>query len=197
MEAEFEREVRETLEEQAPYLPRPEALPVPVGTRRQQLVQIAAINPRAAILDAWQGIEFALKKAAIQRIGGSPPPDLGSPVRLVRDLSKASIITPEELLDPDLDDVQAVVPHRPVELRRRPDAASEFPALPVPRHHVAQPQAVRWGRPDEVEHQTLSSGRARGAWGLPSFTVLAQRNQSKESEAGAARLSSHASLASE
>jgi len=28
-----------------------------------------------------------------------------------------------------------------------------------------------------------SSGRARGAWGLPSFTVLAQRNQSKESSA--------------
>lgn len=96
VEAEFEREIRETKAE-APNLPAPEALPAPVDARRQQLMQIAYINPRTAILDAWQGIEFAVKKAAIQRIGGSPMPDISSALKMARELAKSNIITPDEL----------------------------------------------------------------------------------------------------
>lgn len=96
VEAEFERSIQEAKNEAA-NLPAPEALPAPVDARRQQLIQIAYINPRTAIFDAWQGIEFAVKKAAIQRIGGSPMPDISSALRMVRELSKASIITPDDV----------------------------------------------------------------------------------------------------
>lgn len=95
VEAEFEREIQEAKNE-APNLPAPEALPALVDSRRQQLMQIAYINPRTAILDAWQGIEFAVKKAAIQQIGGSPMPDISSALKMVRALSKSGVITPDE-----------------------------------------------------------------------------------------------------
>ena len=55
-------------------------------------MQIAAINPRTAILEAWQGIESAVRKAAIQRIGGSPMPDISSPLKMVRALAQTEVI---------------------------------------------------------------------------------------------------------
>lgn len=96
VEAEFERGIAEAKTEAA-NLPAPEALPAPLDARRQQLLQIAYINPRTAILDAWQGVEFAVKKAAIQRIGGSPMPDVSSALKMVRELAKASLIPPDDV----------------------------------------------------------------------------------------------------
>jgi len=96
LEAEFEREI-EQLKQDVPALPQPEALPPPVDARRQQLIQIAAINPRAAILDAWQGVEFALKKAVIQQVGGSPMPDISSPLRMIRALTQVQAISAEDV----------------------------------------------------------------------------------------------------
>lgn len=55
-------------------------------------MQIAAINPRTAILEAWQGIESAVRTAAIQRIGGSPMPDISSPLKMVRALAQTEVI---------------------------------------------------------------------------------------------------------
>jgi len=96
VEAEFERQVEEIKNEAPWQLPSPDRLPL-VDARRQQLIQIAQINPRAAILDAWQGIEFAVKKAGLQRIIGSPAPDISSPLRVVRALAQEQIIGPEEV----------------------------------------------------------------------------------------------------
>jgi hypothetical protein len=96
VEAEFERGIEEAKTEAA-GLPAPEALPAPLDARRQQLIQIAYINPRTAILDAWQGVEFAVKKAAIQRIGGSPMPDVSSALRMIRELAKASLISQDDV----------------------------------------------------------------------------------------------------
>ena len=96
VEAEFERGIQEAKTEAA-NLPAPEALPAPMDARRQQLIQIAYINPRTAILDAWQGVEFSVKKAAIQRIGGSPMPDISSALKMVRELAKSNIITPDDV----------------------------------------------------------------------------------------------------
>ena len=96
VEAEFERGIKEAKTDAA-NLPAPEALPAPLDARRQQLIQIAYINPRTAILDAWQGVEFAVKKAAIQQIGGSPMPDVSSALKMVRELGKANLITPDDV----------------------------------------------------------------------------------------------------
>ena len=79
VEAEFEREV-----EQITKLQPPPVIPRKAESRQGELIRIAQINPRSAILDAWLGVESSLKRAALQRFGGSsPPPDISSPVSLV------------------------------------------------------------------------------------------------------------------
>ena len=88
VEAEFEKEVELISSDQLPRLPSAKDSPDALS-RRDQLLRVAQVNPRVAIIDAWQGIEFALKRAALQRFGGSsPPPDISSPVSLIRDLAE-------------------------------------------------------------------------------------------------------------
>ena len=92
VEAEFEQGVAEISNAQSWHLPAPDAS-AEATSRRQQLIGIAQINPRMAIIDAWQGIEFSLKKATLQRFGGnSPAPSVSSPVTMIRELAHEGCI---------------------------------------------------------------------------------------------------------
>jgi len=83
VEAEFEREVKELRAEARESLPPPE--PKLLETQSQRLYQLAQVSPRAAVIEAWQGVEFAAHRAVLHR-AGSPIPDMSSPLRLVKAL---------------------------------------------------------------------------------------------------------------
>lgn len=88
VEAEFEKEVQEISSEQMWRLPGPDSSQR-TASRRGQLLEVARINPRVAVIDAWLGIELSLKKAVLQRLGGSsPPPNISSPVSMIRELAQ-------------------------------------------------------------------------------------------------------------
>jgi hypothetical protein len=94
LEAEFEREIREISKESVgATTPEFEEEPDP---RRHMLMELARLNPRSAILEAWTGVESAVRKAALQRVSSSPPPDVSSPLRAMRELVQAEAIGPED-----------------------------------------------------------------------------------------------------
>ncbi|MBI4184394.1 MAG: hypothetical protein HY521_10390 [Proteobacteria bacterium] len=94
LEAEFEREVQEISREAAgtPATEIQEA----VDPRLQMLRDLARVNPRSAILEAWLDVESAVRKAALRRIASSPPPDVSSPVRTMRELVQYKAISPND-----------------------------------------------------------------------------------------------------
>jgi hypothetical protein len=58
VEAEFDREVRELARETETQVPS--ATPVPPSLpERQKLLQLAELNPRSAVIEAWHNVEFA------------------------------------------------------------------------------------------------------------------------------------------
>lgn len=82
IEAEFENEIKQVSNEHW-ELPKIESSPN-ASSQKDQFLEIAKVNPRLSIIDAWQQIEFSLKKAALQRFGGySPPPNISSPISLI------------------------------------------------------------------------------------------------------------------
>jgi hypothetical protein len=96
VEAEFENEIKKVTEEHW-ELPQIETS-TSAASQRQELVEIAEINPKLAVIDAWQKVEFALKRAALQRFGGcSPPPDVSSPISLIRRLSEEGSLGSEDV----------------------------------------------------------------------------------------------------
>lgn len=72
IEAEFEKDIR-ALEKVAPSQVIEESPPEMEG-RYQMLSQLVGVNPRSAILEAWLGVESAVRKAALQRLGGIASP---------------------------------------------------------------------------------------------------------------------------
>ena len=92
LEAEFEQSVREISEETGAVTPE---LGVKPDTRKSTLIELAATHPRAAILEAWRGVEIAVKRAAIQN-AGSPVPDVSSPRKAMRELVQTSVMSPED-----------------------------------------------------------------------------------------------------
>ena len=111
LEAEFEREVKELKSEAAGALPPPE--PKALGDKAQRLFQLAEISPRAAVLEAWQGVEFAARRAVLQR-AGSPIPDVSSPLRVLRELSQLQLLSPEDVaLFQDLRGLRNQATHSP------------------------------------------------------------------------------------
>lgn len=69
LEAEFEREVKTLEKEVSNSIPlefSPETEPL-----QHELLQLASINPRSAIIEAWRRIESAIRKVALYH-GGSP-----------------------------------------------------------------------------------------------------------------------------
>jgi hypothetical protein len=64
LEAEFEQEVQE-LRAQAQAQAEPGKTTLPLDTpERQKLLQLAQLNPRSAIIEAWQLVEFAAAELA-------------------------------------------------------------------------------------------------------------------------------------
>jgi hypothetical protein len=110
VEAEFERQVKELKNEVAQALPEelPQAL-----EGRERLLKLAEISPRAAILEAWQGVEFAARRVATH-YGGSPVPDVRSPSRLTKELAKLSQVSVDDLaLIQDLRGLRNQATHSP------------------------------------------------------------------------------------
>ena len=91
IEAEFERDVKE-LQQDAGAVVGIEP-PGELQGREQMLRELARVNPKSAILEAWLGVELAVRRAALQRIGGSPPPDVTSPLRAMRELVQHEVVT--------------------------------------------------------------------------------------------------------
>lgn len=90
LEAEFERALQEVAED------IPTVAPNIQGPRLQLLNDLVRINPRSAIVEAWIGIDAAVRKAALQRIASSPPPDVSSPLRAMRALVQHGIISADD-----------------------------------------------------------------------------------------------------
>jgi hypothetical protein len=91
LEAEFERDVQLISEES------PAAAEVDHDPRREMLEDLSRVHPRSAILEAWLGVESAVRRAALQKIGGSPPPDVSSPLRAMRQLAQSEIVDPDDI----------------------------------------------------------------------------------------------------
>jgi hypothetical protein len=90
LEAEFEREVQAIAEDVAD-----EDEPI-FDPRDQMLVDLVKVSPRAAILEAWLNVESATRRAVMHR-GGSPPPDVSSPVQSIRMLVDNDDISSQDL----------------------------------------------------------------------------------------------------
>lgn len=95
VEAEFDREVKElkaTVEAQLPPVVQPQAV-----TQRQKLLQLAEINPRSAVIEAWQGVEFAARRFLQFQSASITERELQSPVALLRSLNKYEVLTRDEV----------------------------------------------------------------------------------------------------
>jgi hypothetical protein len=94
VEAEFEREV-EVLEAESPLsLPPTEQKLLTDESKR--LLELAQVSPRAAILEAWHGVEFAARNAVLHN-AGSPIPEITTPVRVAKELVRLDLLSPEEI----------------------------------------------------------------------------------------------------
>ena len=91
IEAEFEQAVLEAKQE-AEYITRDPNEIKALENKAQPLIRLAEVNPRSAILEAWLGVESALKRAAFQH-AGSPLPSATSPIQQIR------VLDGEDLLD--------------------------------------------------------------------------------------------------
>ena len=110
LEAEFEREVKELKNEAAQALPE-ELSQTLEG--RDRLLKLAELSPRAAILEAWQGVEFAARRVAMQ-YGGSPVPDVRSPGRLTKELAQMGAVSVDDIaLMQDLRGLRNQATHSP------------------------------------------------------------------------------------
>jgi hypothetical protein len=96
VEAEFDRDVKELQSAAEAALPAPEerALPSPIN---KELLQLAQINPRAAIIEAWRGVEFASRQALSQAGISLSAKESISPLALSRALAKSGALSPEEI----------------------------------------------------------------------------------------------------
>lgn len=94
LEAEFERDILE-ISDEADGKAAPKNQEVP-DARQQMLQDLSRVNPRSAILEAWLGVESGVRKAALQRVGTSPPPDVSSPLRAMRELVQFEVISPDD-----------------------------------------------------------------------------------------------------
>lgn len=111
VEAEFEVEVRELKSAAAAALPVSE--PKVLEGKARRLFQLAEISPRAAVLEAWQGVEFAARRAVLQH-AGSPIPDVSSPLRILRELTQLELVSSEDIaLFQDLRGLRNQATHSP------------------------------------------------------------------------------------
>ncbi len=95
VEAEFEREVK-AIEAEVGTSPESGGSALPVAAPSDRLFNLAKISPRAAILEAWQSVEFTARRVILQH-SGSPVPDMSSPLRVVRALSELDLLPPDDI----------------------------------------------------------------------------------------------------
>lgn len=95
VEAEFEREVK-AIEAEVGTSQQSGVAATPAEAPSDRLFNLAKISPRAAILEAWQSVEFAARRVVLQR-SGSPMPDMSSPMRVVRALSELNVLPAEDI----------------------------------------------------------------------------------------------------
>jgi hypothetical protein len=88
-EFEFEESVK-VLEDEAAQLPQPSS---GMGTPSVQLV---TSNPRAAILEAWLGVESAAQNLARAR-GYNSPSSSRNPLAAIRNLEKAKVLDSQQM----------------------------------------------------------------------------------------------------
>lgn len=96
VEAEFDREVKElkaTAEAQLPPVTQTQA----VTTQRQKLLQLAEINPRSAVIEAWQDVEFAARRFLQSQSAPITEREPQSPVALLRGLNRYEVLTRDEV----------------------------------------------------------------------------------------------------
>jgi uncharacterized protein YutE (UPF0331/DUF86 family) len=96
LEAEFEREVKELRSETEAQLPPVERAIVPEPAR-QKLLQLAEINPRSAIIEAWQSIEFAAHDLLNRSKTDISMKSSSSPLTVIRALTKERLLNPDEI----------------------------------------------------------------------------------------------------
>jgi len=96
VEAEFDREVQEIksgVETQLPSIPPS----VTTSPEQQKLLQLAEVNPRSAIIEAWRGIEFAARKLLESRDPSLTLRELQSPIALLKALNRLEVLTRDEV----------------------------------------------------------------------------------------------------
>jgi len=97
IEAEFEREVKELKASVAEAVPAAALLPSPEPDTKDALLRLAETHPRAAILEAWLGVEGAAL-AALERKGMSTESSKGrSPILLATLLAKSELLAQGQL----------------------------------------------------------------------------------------------------
>lgn len=96
LEAEFERELRElrTTVEIDPVLPPTEKT---LSTAEQKLLQLIEINPRSAILEAWQGVEAYARKLVVDLGLHDPGPESRPLLDTYRAIARANLLSLEDL----------------------------------------------------------------------------------------------------
>lgn len=96
VEAEFDREIRELKSTAESQLPPLVAAPT-MSPQRQKLLQLAEINPRSAIIEAWQGIEFSTRRFLESRELAITQKEARSPLERLRALNKYEALTRDEV----------------------------------------------------------------------------------------------------
>ncbi|MBI2361382.1 MAG: hypothetical protein HYV04_21145 [Deltaproteobacteria bacterium] len=96
VEAEFDREVQEIksgVETQLPSIPPS----VTTSPEQQKLLQLAEVNPRSAIIEAWRGLEFAARKLLESQDPSLTLPEFQPPIALRRALNRLEVLTRDEM----------------------------------------------------------------------------------------------------
>lgn len=95
LEAEFERELKELRTTTDAELPKV-APSAETQSEATLLVKLAELNPRSAVLEAWQRVETAARRVPTRRALNLTPAQEQSPVAVARALSAKGLISTEE-----------------------------------------------------------------------------------------------------
>jgi hypothetical protein len=97
VEAEFEREINELKSVADAELPDVERQ-APATSSQNELEQLAQINPRAAIIEAWRRLELATRRSLAHLGITMTSRDVASPLAHARNLAKSALMSQEELV---------------------------------------------------------------------------------------------------
>ena len=96
VEAEFDREVRELARETEHQQPSPNPDPKSLP-ERQKLLQLADIDLRSAVIEAWHCVEFAARRVVEARDPSITARELQSSSALLRSLNRYEVLSRDEV----------------------------------------------------------------------------------------------------